>query len=47
MIPIENAGDYLGALSDATLVRLAGLGHVPHEESPVVALEPVRAFLRR
>lgn len=47
MIPIENAGDYLGALSDSTLVPLAGLGHVPHEESPAVSLEPVRAFLRR
>ena len=33
-------------VSDATrVVRLDGLGHVPHEEDPAVSLEPVRAFL--
>jgi pimeloyl-ACP methyl ester carboxylesterase len=45
MIPIANAADYLAALPHATLVRLPGVGHVPHEEIPSASLEPVRAFL--
>lgn len=47
MIPIGNAADYLAALPDARLVALPGLGHVPQEESPAEALEPVQAFLSR
>ena len=45
MIPVANADDYLAALPDARLVSFPELGHVPHEEAPVRALEPVRAFL--
>ena len=47
MIPISNAADYLRTLPDATLATLPGLGHVPQEESPAVALAPVQAFLAR
>ena len=47
IIPIGNAADYLAVLADARLVALPGLGHVPHEESPAEALEPVQAFLSR
>ncbi len=45
MIPISNADDYLNAMPNARLVRLPGLGHLPFEEAPAVALVPVRAFL--
>ena len=45
MIPVANAQDYLRLLPDARLQVLPGLGHVPHEEAPAVALAPVRAFL--
>ena len=45
MIPFSNAADYARTLPHATLVALPGLGHVPFEESPLVALAPVRAFL--
>ncbi len=45
MIPMANADDYLAALPDARLVSFPELGHVPHEEAPARALEPVRAFL--
>ena len=45
MIPFSNADDSLAALPDARLVSFADLGHVPHEEAPMRALEPVRAFL--
>lgn len=45
MIPVANAQDYLRLLPDARLQVLPGLGHVPHEEVPAVALAPVRAFL--
>jgi pimeloyl-ACP methyl ester carboxylesterase len=47
MIPIANAADYLGALPQATLVTLPGLGHVPQEEDPEASLVPVRDFLSR
>jgi pimeloyl-ACP methyl ester carboxylesterase len=45
MIPIANAQDYLKALPHARLVTLPGLGHVPFEEAPARALEPLRQFL--
>lgn len=47
VIPIRHAADYLAALPDARLVALPGLGHVPQEESPAEALEPVKKFLSR
>jgi pimeloyl-ACP methyl ester carboxylesterase len=47
MIPITNSADYLNAVSNATLVRLPGLGHVPHEEAPAQSLPPLEAFLER
>jgi len=47
MIPFSNAADYMAAIPDATLVSLADLGHVPHEEAPAPSLQPVRAFLAR
>jgi pimeloyl-ACP methyl ester carboxylesterase len=47
MIPATNAADYRAALPHSTLVTLPGLGHLPHEEDPVRALVPVRAFLQR
>lgn len=45
MIPLSNAADYGAALPRSRLVVLPGLGHVPHEEAPAVALAPVEAFL--
>lgn len=45
LIPVANADDYLAALPDARKVVLPGIGHLPHEEAPARALEPVRAFL--
>lgn len=45
MIPVRNIDDYLAAIPGATRVVLPGLGHLPFEESPARALEPVRAFL--
>ena len=47
MIPIANAQDYLSAVPNAVLVSLPGLGHVPFEEAPAIALAPVAAFLSR
>ncbi len=47
MVPIPNADDYLAALTDATLARLPGIGHVPQEEAPAASLEAVRTFLDR
>lgn len=47
MIPITNAADYRKALAQSELVRLPGLGHVPHEEDPDASLPPVKAFLQR
>lgn len=47
MIPISNADDYLRNIKGATLVKLEGLGHVPHEEAPETALRPVEEFLRQ
>jgi pimeloyl-ACP methyl ester carboxylesterase len=45
MIPISNAADYLRHLSNAHLVRLPTLGHVPFEEDPAASVTPVRRFL--
>jgi pimeloyl-ACP methyl ester carboxylesterase len=47
MIPITNAADYLQALPHATLVRLPGLGHLPHEEDPAGTLPMLKDFLLR
>lgn len=45
MIPVRNATDYLRALPDARLVTFPDLGHVPHEEAPAAAIEPLLRFL--
>jgi pimeloyl-ACP methyl ester carboxylesterase len=45
LIPFSNANDYLGNLHDAQLVSFPRLGHVPQEESPIMTLSPVQAFL--
>jgi pimeloyl-ACP methyl ester carboxylesterase len=47
MIPFHNSADYLRALPNATLVPLPGVGHLPQEEAPSSALEPVKAFLAK
>ena len=47
MIPVANAADYKAAIADATVVTLPDVGHLPHEEAPARALEPVRTFLKR
>jgi pimeloyl-ACP methyl ester carboxylesterase len=47
MIPVSNAQDYLNAIPQAQLVKLAELGHLPFEEAPDAALVPLRAFLAR
>jgi pimeloyl-ACP methyl ester carboxylesterase len=47
MIPFSNAADYVRSLPDATLASFPALGHVPHEEAPLVSLAPVQAFLAR
>lgn len=45
LIPVSNAQDYLGALPNAELTVLPGVGHLPQEEAPDVSLVPVEAFL--
>jgi pimeloyl-ACP methyl ester carboxylesterase len=45
MIPPSNAADYLKDLKDVRLSLLAGVGHLPQEEAPAKALQPVMAFL--
>ncbi len=45
MIPISNATDYVAALHTCKLVRLAGAGHVPQEETPAASLSPIMDFL--
>jgi pimeloyl-ACP methyl ester carboxylesterase len=45
MIPFSNAQDFLRDIPTVRLVALPGLGHVPFEEEPAVALPPVEAFL--
>jgi pimeloyl-ACP methyl ester carboxylesterase len=47
LIPFANSAEYLKALPQATLAPLAGIGHVPQEEAPRRALEPLAAFLRQ
>jgi pimeloyl-ACP methyl ester carboxylesterase len=46
MIPFSNAADYQRDIPGAELVALPGLGHVPFEEAPWVALPAVVGFLR-
>jgi pimeloyl-ACP methyl ester carboxylesterase len=45
MVPVSNAQDYLRALSDARLVVLPGIGHVPMEEVPGQVIDALRAFI--
>jgi pimeloyl-ACP methyl ester carboxylesterase len=45
LIPVSNAQDYLGALPDAALTALPGVGHLPQEEAPEASLGPVEEFL--
>ncbi|WP_239451479.1 alpha/beta fold hydrolase [Elioraea rosea] len=45
MIPATHAADYVRFLPEAQVVRLPGLGHVPHEEDPARSLPPVATFL--
>ncbi len=47
LIPISNAEDYLRLMPRAELVRLPGIGHLPHEEAPEASLPPVAEFLAR
>lgn len=46
MIPFANSADYVEAIPNVMLVKLPGLGHLPHEEAPELSLKPVRAFLQ-
>ena len=46
MIPFANSADYVKAIAQLTLVPLAGVGHLPHEEAPQRSLGAVLAFLR-
>ena len=46
MIPFANADDYLGALPNARLSALPGVGHVPQEERAELGLEALSDFLR-
>jgi pimeloyl-ACP methyl ester carboxylesterase len=45
MIPVSNAQDYLKSIRKSRLVTLPGVGHLPQEEAPERALQPVREFL--
>jgi pimeloyl-ACP methyl ester carboxylesterase len=46
MIPFANSADYVKAIPQLTLVPLAGVGHLPHEEAPQRSLGAVLVFLR-
>lgn len=46
MIPFANSANYVEAIPNVMLVKLPGLGHLPHEEAPELSLKPVRAFLQ-
>jgi pimeloyl-ACP methyl ester carboxylesterase len=46
MIPFANAADYLGALPNARLSALPGVGHLPQEERAAQGLEALSGFLR-
>lgn len=45
LIPVSNSAEYVRFIPNSILVRLPDLGHVPQEEVPAIALEPVRSFL--
>jgi pimeloyl-ACP methyl ester carboxylesterase len=45
MVPFTNAADYERVLPNARTVAFAGLGHLPHEEAPVLTAEAVLTFL--
>lgn len=45
IIPARRAGDFLRSIPNARLVRLPGVGHVPHEEAPRASLAALRSFL--
>ena len=45
MIPVANAQDYLRAMPNARLVVIAGVGHLPHEETPAESLPALLGFL--
>jgi pimeloyl-ACP methyl ester carboxylesterase len=47
LIPLASGQRFAREIPGSELVVLPGLGHVPHEEAPEVALAPVRAFLAR
>jgi pimeloyl-ACP methyl ester carboxylesterase len=47
LIPLASGQRFAREIPGSQLVVLPGLGHVPHEEAPDVALAPVRAFLAR
>ncbi len=46
MIPFANSDDYLGALPNARLSALPGVGHVPQEERAELGLAALRDFLK-
>ena len=46
MIPVSNAGDYQAVLTDAKLVRLPQIGHLPQEEAPAQTITPILDFLK-
>ena len=46
MIPFANSADYLRALPNARLVKMPGVGHLPHEEAPAESVLAVHEFLR-
>lgn len=45
LLPPARAQDFQRLLPQARVVELPGLGHVPHEEAPALALAPLQAFL--
>jgi pimeloyl-ACP methyl ester carboxylesterase len=45
LIPVKFGERFARELPDARLVVFDGLGHVPHEEDPVVTVRAVRTFL--
>jgi pimeloyl-ACP methyl ester carboxylesterase len=45
LIPWSVGEDLAARIAGSRLVRLEGLGHVPHEEDPERSFEPVRGFL--
>jgi pimeloyl-ACP methyl ester carboxylesterase len=47
LIPFTNSADYLRVMPQATLVPMAGVGHVPQEERPIESVAEVRRFLQQ